>query len=56
MTDIPVEDPNLRLQWIDAEQRNDWAALSALQTAEQEPSPLPAGFALVERPDFIDRR
>ena len=56
MTDPPVTDPNLRQQWIEAEARNDWAELSRLQTAEAEPTQLPAGFALVQRPDFIDRR
>lgn len=56
MTDIPVEDPRLRMQWIEAQERNDWAELSRLQTAEQESGQLPAGFALVERSDFIDRR
>lgn len=52
----PVNDPNLRMQWWEAEQRDDWAELSRLQTAEDEPSPLPDGFSLVLRPDFIDRR
>ena len=56
MTDPPVNDPNLRLQWWEAEERGDWAELSRLQTAEDEPTPLPAGFVLVQRPDFVDRR
>ena len=56
MADIPVEDPVLRLAWMEAEERNDWQALSQLQVAEKEDGGIPAGFALVQRPDFIDRR
>lgn len=56
MTDIPLEDPVLRQQWHEAEAAGDWAALSRLQVAEREDGGIPEGFALVERPDFIDRR
>lgn len=56
MTDLPVRDPALRLAWFEAEEAGDWQTLSELQVAEKEEGALPAGFMLVQRPDFIDRR
>ena len=56
MGELPVEDPALRLMWLEAEEAGDWQTLSELQTAEKEDGGIPAGFQLVQRPDFIDRR
>lgn len=49
-----LSEGQLKLAMDDAEDRNDWAAMSKIQVAEQAESF--GGMAVKFQPDFIDRR